>query len=101
MLDRRTYLVKERVAFLRLIDTYDILDPASGAAIGVAQERISVGLKTLRLLINKRFLPTTVVISERENGPATLTIKRGVALLHATVTKKWAGIAIDTVYKEC
>ena len=46
MLDRRTYLVKERVAFLRLIDTYDILDPASGAAIGVAQERISVGLKT-------------------------------------------------------
>ena len=58
MLDRCTSLVKERVAFLRLIDTHDILDAASGAATGVA-------------------------------------------LLHATVSTKWAGIAIDTVYKEC
>jgi uncharacterized protein YxjI len=85
MLDRRTYLVKERVAMLRLIDTYDILDPGTGATIGIAQERISGGMKALRLIINKRLLPTTVVISEREGGPAILTIKRGVSFLHAAV----------------
>lgn len=86
MLDRRTYLVKERVAFLRLTDTYDILDPSSGATIGIAQERISGIMKALRLIINKRLLPTRVVISEREDGPAVLTIMRGVSLLHASVS---------------
>ena len=85
MLDRRTYLVKERVALLRLTDTYDILDPITGATIGIAQERISGALKALRLLLHKRLLPTTVVISEREGGPAILTITRGVSLLHASV----------------
>ena len=41
MLDRRTFVVRERVAFMKLSDTYDILDAESGAVIGIAQERIS------------------------------------------------------------
>jgi len=85
MFDRKAYFVKERVAVLKLTDTFDILDPETKQTIGMAQERISGGLKVLRLLINKRLLPTTVVISEREGGPALLTIKRGVSLLHAKV----------------
>ena len=85
MLDRRTFLVKERVAVLRLSDTYDILDPASGATIGVAEERISGALKALRLLINKRHLPTTVVIAESDGGAPILTLKRGLGFLHSTV----------------
>lgn len=85
MFDRRVFFVKERVALVRLVDTWDILDPETKAPIAVAQERISGGLKALRLLVNKRLLPTTVVVSAREGGPAILTLKRGVSLLHATV----------------
>ncbi len=85
MFDRKAFFVKERVAFVKLHDTFDILDPATQQPLGVAQERISGLLKALRLLINKRLLPTTVVISEREGGPPLLTLKRGVSLLHARV----------------
>ena len=77
MLDRRTYLVKERVAVLRLSDTYDMLDPATGATIGIARERISGAMKALRLIVDRRILPTTL---------ASLLLV--------------AGIAIYTVYKE-
>lgn len=85
MLDRRTYLVRERVAFMRLSDTYDLLDAESGATIGVAQERISSTVRALRLLLGKRLLPTRVVLAEYEGGPAHLTIERGPFLLRADV----------------
>jgi hypothetical protein len=38
LLDRRTYIVKERVAFAKLTDTYDLLDAATGQPIGIAKE---------------------------------------------------------------
>ncbi|MBX7119475.1 MAG: hypothetical protein K1X31_10795 [Gemmatimonadaceae bacterium] len=85
MFDRKVFFVKERVAIVRLTDTWDILDPETKQPIAVAQERIPPALKALRLLINKRLLPTTVVVSTREGGPPLLTIKRGISLLHATV----------------
>ena len=86
MLDRTTFLVKERVAFLKLSDTYDILDPASGSPIGIAQEQVSAPMKLLRLLVKKQLLPTTVVVSERENGPPVLSIRRSFTFLRSKVT---------------
>ncbi len=85
MLDRRTYLVRERVAFMKLSDTYDLLDAESGATLGVAQERISPTVKALRMLLGKRLLPTRVVVAEYEGGPAQLTIERGPFLFIADV----------------
>ena len=86
MFDLKTFLVKERIGFLRLVDTYDIYDPATGAQVGIAREKISATTKVLRFLIGKRLLPTTVEVREREEGRVLLTISRGVTLIRPRVT---------------
>ena len=86
MLQRRTLLIKERVGFLKFVDTFDIYDPATGAQIGIAREKVSVPMKLLRLLINKRLLPTRVEVRERDDTPVLMTLRRGAALIHAKVT---------------
>lgn len=85
MFDRQSYIVREHVGFLKLTDTYDILDPESGKVVGLAQERISGFLTFLRLLINKQLLPTRVVIVEGEDPAArpTVTIERGFTFLRS------------------
>ena len=90
MFDRKMLLIKERVGFLKLVDTYDIYDPATGAQVGIAQENVSVLVKVLRFLINKRLLPTMVEVREREGGRVILAIRRGANLLrsHVTVTNE-------------
>jgi len=88
MFKLKTFLIKERVGLLKLVDTFDIYDPETGAQVGIARENIGVVVKLLRMLINKRLLPTTVEVREREDGRVLLTISRGVTLLrsHVTVT---------------
>jgi uncharacterized protein YxjI len=86
MFDRKNWLVKERVGFLKLVDTFDIYDPTTGAQIGVATEKVSILVHVLRFLVNKRLLPTYVEVREREDGRIILGIRRGVSLLHANVT---------------
>jgi uncharacterized protein YxjI len=86
MFERKAWLVKERVGFLKLVDTYDIYDPATGAQIGVATEKVSILVHILRFLINKRMLPTSVEVREREDGRVILGMSRGVSLLQAQVT---------------
>jgi uncharacterized protein YxjI len=86
MLDRKTFLVKERVGFLRLVDTFDIYDAATGTKIGSAREVIGPLLKVLRLVIGKRLLPTLVEVRQDESGPALLSMRRGAHLLRARVT---------------
>jgi len=88
MFKLKTFLIKERVGFLKLVDTFDIYDPSTGAQVGIARENIGILVKLLRVLINKRLLPTTVEVREREDGHVVLTITRGLTLLrsHVTVT---------------
>lgn len=86
LLDRRTYVVKERVAFARLTDTYDLLDAATGAAIGIAKEEPSAWAKWLRLIVDKRWMPTTVNVYEGGNEASpVVSIRRGVAILRPKV----------------
>jgi len=87
VLDRKTFLVKQRGAFLNLVDTFeiDIYDPATGAQIGLARERVSRWLKVLRHLIRPRIFPTLVEVRERDDGPVILSIWRGVTLLRSNV----------------
>ncbi len=85
MLDRKTYVVKERPGVLKLTDTYDILDPDSGQPIGIAKEEPPGIVKYVRLLMNNKFLPTVVNVYEREGAPPVLSIRRGVALFRPKV----------------
>lgn len=85
MLDRRTYVVKERTGIMKLVDTYDLLDPETGQQLAVAKEEPPGIVKYLRLAMNNRWLPTTVNVYEREGAPPILSIHRGVALFRPTV----------------
>jgi uncharacterized protein YxjI len=86
LLNQTTYFVKERVAFAKLTDTYDILDPQTQQAIGIAREEPAAWAKWLRLLINKQLLPTTINVYEREEQPPVFSIRRPAAFLRAKVT---------------
>lgn len=85
MLDRKTFLVKERVGLLKLVDTYDIFDPATGSQIGSATENVNAFMKILRLLISKRLLPTVVEVHVNPPASPVLTIHRS-GLLRSTVS---------------
>lgn len=87
LLQRTTFFVKEHVALLKLTDTYDILDPASGQQIGVAKEQPPTWAKWLRLLLTekKHMLPTSVNIYEVEGQPPVISIKRGFTFLRSKI----------------
>jgi uncharacterized protein YxjI len=86
LLDLTTFFIKERVAFAKLTDTYDILDPQSQQPIGIAKEEPSAWAKWLRLLVNKQLLPTTVNVYEREGNPPVFSIHRPMTLFRSKVT---------------
>lgn len=85
LLERRTFLVKERVALMKFTDRYDIFDPDTGEQIGFAKEAIGTFAKLLRLFIHKQLIPTMVVIKEDESSDPVITIKRGFTLLRSKV----------------
>jgi uncharacterized protein YxjI len=85
MLDRATYVVKERVGFMKLASVYDLLDPDTAQPIGIAKEEPPGIVKVLRLAMNNRWLPTIVNVYEREGAPPVLSIRRGVALFRPRV----------------
>lgn len=74
LLNRTTFFIREHVAFMKLTDAYDILDPVSGAAIGLAKEEPKAAW--VRLLINKALLPTTVVVYEADGKTVALRIEK-------------------------
>lgn len=85
MLDKRQFLVKERVAFLKLADRFDIFDLTGGLPLGFAKENIGPVMKLLRLVVNKRLLPTKVEVRTTESSPPVLTMKRGFGFLRVPV----------------
>ena len=85
LLDRTNYFIKEHAGVFKSSDTYDIIDPETQQNLGVAQEKLSFLVHALRLVIDKRMLPTKVEISEQANGPALLTIKRGMTFLRSRI----------------
>lgn len=89
MLDRKTYFIRERVGFLKLTDTYDILDPTTGAALGIAQEKPGAFVLFLRLLISKSMLPTRINvyagIHPEDDSKLLFAIRRGYSLFRSRV----------------
>lgn len=84
MLELDTILVKERVGLMKMSDTYDLYDPATGTSVGVCQEIVPWWVHFLRFAVNKRMLPTTVKVVD--NGQQEiLEIRRGFSLLSPKV----------------
>lgn len=88
MLDRKTYVVKERTGLMKLVDTYDLLDPQTGQQIGIAKEEPPGLIKYLRLVMNNKWFPTVVNVYEQEGGRPVLSIHRGVAIFRPKVHVK-------------
>lgn len=74
LLARTTFFVRERVAFMKLTDAYDLLDPVTGVPVGLAKEEPKAAW--LRLLVNKAMLPTTVVVYEADGQAVALRIEK-------------------------
>ena len=64
MLNRKTYFIREHVGLMKLVDTYDILDPETQAPLGIAKEKPSALVQVMRLFVNKRLMPTAVYVYE-------------------------------------
>jgi uncharacterized protein YxjI len=90
MLDRKMYFIRERVAFMKLTDTYDIFDPAIQMQIGIAKERPGTVINVLRLVVNRQFLPTKVFVYKGTNpddeSVLLFSIQRGFSLLRSKVS---------------
>lgn len=84
MLDLQQFFIREHAGLLKLTDTYDILNPETQEKIGIAKEEVSGLVTALRLLINKRLLPTKVVV-RGEDGEVVFVIRRPVAIFRAQV----------------
>ncbi len=91
LFSRRTYVVKERVAVIKLTDTYDLIDPETQAVIGIAKDEPSALAKYARLVVHKNFLPTTVNVYEGDAAVPSLSLTKGMTFLRAVVKVKNAG----------
>lgn len=89
MLDRKMYFIRERVGFLKLADTYDILDPETQSQLGIAKEKPGGLIHVLRFLVNKQLLPTKVFVYEGDNpedeAKLVFSIQRGFTLFRSKV----------------
>ncbi len=85
MLSRTTFFVKERIGFVKITDAYDIFDPETQQQIGVAKEEPAAWAKYLRLIIDKRLLPTTVNVYENGNETPLFSIHRPTTFFRSKV----------------
>ena len=89
MLNKRTYFIRERVGFLKLVDTYDIIDPQTQQQLGIAKEKPGGLVHVLRFLVNKQLLPTKVFVYEGDNPEdetkLLFSIQRGFTLFRSKV----------------
>lgn len=89
MLNRKMYFIRERVGFMKLADTYDILDPESQVQIGIAKEKPGMLVHILRFIVNKGMLPTKVFVYEgadpEDESKLLFSIQRGITLFRSKV----------------
>jgi len=84
-LDRNLYLVKEHIGLFKAANNFDIHDPETGGVIlHCREERLGPLTKLLRFSDFKRMTPFEIEIRKPE-GPALLTIRRGVSVFLSTV----------------
>lgn len=82
---RTTIFVKEHVAVFKLSDTYDLMDTESQAPLGQAKDEPASWAKWLRLLVHKRYLPTTVNVYGQGSAQPLLSIHKRAAFLRTSL----------------
>lgn len=88
MLHLNQYFIREHVGFMKLTDTYDVIDPATQEQIAIAKEEVSGLIHVLRFLLDKRLLPTTVSVyagTAEAMGERQFAIKRGFSFLRPKI----------------
>jgi len=85
MLNKSSYLIKEHVSFLKLVDKYDIIDAETGTVVAYAKENVSGFKKYARLLLKKHFLPTSIEIKSATNNKLLYRMEKPLAFLRVTV----------------
>lgn len=90
MLNKKAYFIREHVGFLKLVNTYDIIDPDTREQLGIAIERPGNLIQVLRLLLGRQILPTKVFVYEGDNPQSEskllFSIHKGLTLFRAKVT---------------
>lgn len=85
LFERRRFVVKERVALLKLADTYDLLDPETGQSLGEARDEPTSLARFARLVVNKSFLATTINIYESGSPQPVISLNKRPGFLRTTV----------------
>ncbi len=82
---RSAYFVREHLGFLRLKDTFDILDAETREHLGYATEENPAWINWTRLLLQKHRMPTTVVVRTVADNAPVLRLERGWRWLRSKI----------------
>ena len=82
---RHAYFVREHIGFLRLQDTFDILDAETREHLGYAAEENPAWINWTRLLLQKHRMPTTVVVRALADDAPVLRLERGWRWLRSKI----------------
>lgn len=74
LFDRNALFVREKVAFAKLTDTYELFDPATQMTVGEVRDEPSAWAKWFRLLVNKSLMPTRFQVYESGRPDPVLTV---------------------------
>jgi uncharacterized protein YxjI len=85
LFNRRTYFIREHIGFLKLTDTFDILDAETREPLGYATEENPAWVNLLRLLLQKHRMPTTIVVRNLTDDEPLLRLERGWRFLRSTI----------------
>ena len=85
LLSHRTYFIREHIGFLKLKDTFDILDAETREPIGYATEENPAWINLTRLLLQKHRMPTTVVVRSLADDAPVLRLERGWRFLRSKI----------------
>lgn len=85
LLERRRFVVKERVSLLKLADIYDVLDPETGQALGEVRDEPTSLARFARLLVSKTFLATTINLYEAGSSRPLVSLNKRPGFLRTTV----------------
>src|SRR5438132_166615 len=85
MLEQQHFLIKERIAFWKTTDIYDIFNPETGKQVGQAEEVVSGFIRALRLFVSKKWMPLTIEVREHPEGALVFYLRKPVRLIRETV----------------
>ena len=91
LFDRTALFVREKVAFAKLTDTYELFDPATQGAVGEVRDEPSAAAKWFRLLVNKSLMPTRYQVYEAGRLEPVLTVVKHPQFLRARMEVHFQG----------